>query len=110
MDAKLIDKVSQRPGFQIDHKLKYLEFTGLVPNKLGLLKEIAESLPEGKRKASIREIINYFENAFTEILKDYEGLQEGSQLRNVLEDAFGSLIAKEKEIQMLTDIIKNRRK
>jgi hypothetical protein len=110
MDKVIIEKLITRKNFMKDHNLKYLEFTALVPNKLDMLREIAESLPEGKRKASMKEIIVWFNDAFTEVLKDYEGLQEGSQLRNTLEDAIGSLIAKENEIQMWTDIIKNRKK
>jgi len=108
MDKVIIEKVSKREKFMQDHNLKYLEFTVVVPNKLNMLREIAESLPDGKRKASMKEIITWLNEAFTEILKDYEGLQDGSQLRNTLEDAIGSLIAKEKEIKNLTEIIQIR--
>lgn len=110
MDKVIIEKVSKRENFLKDHNLKYLEFTALLPNKLAMLQEVAESLPEGKRKASTKEIIRWLHEAFTEILKDYEGLQEGSNLRTSLEDAIGSLLAKENEIKMLTDILKNRQK
>lgn len=110
MDKVIIEKVSTREKFMVDHNLKYLEFEASVPNRLNMLREIAMSLPEGKRKAAMNEIIIYFETAFTEILKDFEGLQEGSKLRNTLEDAIGSLIAKEREIKLLTDIISTRKK
>ena len=105
VDKTLIEKLSTRSSFGIDHNLKYLDFEGTVPNKLAMLQEIAESLPEGKRKASMKEIINYFQSSFQEVIKDFAGLQEGSRLRNTLEDAFGSLIAKEKEIETLTEIV-----
>ena len=105
MDDKLIDRVTTRKNFLKDHSMKYLDFEGTVPNKLAMLQEIAESLPEGKRKASMKEIINYFQSSFQEVIKDFAGLQEGSRLRNTLEDAFGSLIAKEKEIETLTEIV-----
>jgi len=108
MDAKIIERVSTRKNFLIDHNMKYLEFEASIPNNLNMLREIANSLPEGKRRASMNEIISYLHLAFTEVLKDFEGLQEGSRLRNTLEDAFGSLIAKEKEIEMWTDIVKKR--
>jgi hypothetical protein len=104
-DKILIEKASTRSSFGIDHNLKYLDFEGTVPNKLAMLREIAESLPEGKRKAVMKEIIEYFHAAFTEVLKDWHGLQEGSKLRNVVDDCVGSLIFKEKEIEILTEII-----
>jgi len=110
MDAKLIDRIATRKTFLIDHNMKYLEFTASIPNNLNMLREIANSLPEGKRRASMTQIIEYINNAFTEVLKDFEGLQEGSHLRNALEDAIGSLVAKEKEIEMWTNIVKSRKK
>ena len=108
VDKVIIEKVSTRPNFLKDHNIKYLEFTALIPNRVAMLREIAQSLPEGKRKASLTEITEYFNEVFTEVLKDYEGLQEGSQLRNTLNNAIGSLIAKEKEIKVLTEIIQIR--
>ena len=108
MDKVIIEKVSQRSSFGIDHNLKYLDFEGSVPNKLNALREIANSLPDGKRKATMNEIIEYFNASFTEVLKDWHGLQEASRLRNIVDDAIGSLVAKEKEIKDLTEIIQIR--
>ena len=105
MDKSLIERASTRSSFGIDHNLKYLHFEGTIPNNLNMLREIANSLPEGKRKASMNEIIAYLNTAWTEVLKDWHGLQEGSKLRNVVDDLAGSLIFKEKEIAMLTEIV-----
>jgi hypothetical protein len=73
-----------------------------------MLREIANSIPDGKRKAAMNEIIEYFHAAFTEVLKDWHGLQEASRLRNIFDDVIGSLVAKEKEIKDLTEIIQIR--
>ena len=109
MDKVIIEKVSTRPNFLKDHNLKYLEFAALCPNRLGKLREIVESLPQGKQRALAGEILEWLNVSFAEILKDYEGLQEGSQLRNTLEDAIGSLIVKEKEIETWMEILTNRK-
>jgi len=93
MDKKIVDMVSQRKDFLKDHSLKYLEFEALVPNKLGFLREIAESLPDGKRKASMIEIIEWIHKSFQEVLNDYQCLQEGSKLRNVLADHVATIKA-----------------
>ena len=104
MDKKIVDMVSQRKDFLKDHSLKYLEFEALVPNKLGFLREIAESLPDGKRRGNMTEIIAYLQNSWQEVLKDYSALQEGSAARNLIEDLTGTLISKESEIKALTDL------
>lgn len=110
MDKVIIEKLTSRPNYLKDHNLKYLEFKALSANRVGKLREIIESLPEGKQKALGREITDWLHQSFTEILKDYDGLQEGSQLRNTLEDAIGSLIFKEKEIELLTQTINDLRR
>lgn len=107
MDKVTLHKLTTRPNFLKDHNLKYLEFTATVPANLTLLKEIAESLPHGKRKAQVTEIITYFHNAWQEVLKDYEALQEGSIARNTIEDLAGSLAMKENEIKTLTELSLN---
>ena len=86
MDKVIAEKVSRRETFMRDHRLKYLEFEALVPNKLARLREAIEALPNGENKSVSREIIFWIRDQFQEVLKDYHALQEGSQLRNVLDD------------------------
>lgn len=93
MDKIIVEKVALRDKFLIDHRLKYLELEALFPNKAGKLREIIESLPNGERKATAREILRWFHEMFQEVLKDYHALHEGSQLRNVLEDYVASIKA-----------------
>jgi len=110
MDKVTLEKLSKRPNFLKDHNLKYLEFKALSQNRVGKLREIIESLPEGKQRALGREIVEWINTGFTEILKDYDGLQEGSHLRNALEDVTASLIFKEKEVELLTQIVNDLRR
>ena len=91
MDKELVEIVSRRKNFIKDHSLKYLEFEGMVPNRLGKLREIVESLPNGKQKATAIEIIDWVHSNFQEVVKDWQALQEGSKLRNVLEDYVGQI-------------------
>lgn len=86
MDNKIVDMISERPDFVKDNSLKYLEFEGLVPNRLGKLLEIVETLPQGKNKATAIEIIDWIHKSFQEVVNDYKCLQEGSKLRNILAD------------------------
>jgi len=84
--------------------LKYLELQASVPENLGKLREIVESLPSGERKAQGRQIIDSLHTVFQEIVKDYEALQEGSQCRNVLEDLAGYIDGKEKECAAMLEL------
>jgi hypothetical protein len=86
MDKVIVEKVYNRENFMKNHELKYIEFKALVPNRLGKLQEIVESLPEGKQRATATEIIAWIHTSFQEVLKDYDALHEGSQLRNLLDD------------------------
>jgi hypothetical protein len=106
MDNVKLQKLVGRPNFLKDHNFKYLEFSVTITERLAILREIGESLPQGKRKASVTEIINYIQTTFNEVLKDYHALQEGSAARNEIEDMAASLIFKEREIAHLTDINK----
>jgi len=108
MDKVIIEKLTTRPNYLKDHNLKYLEFKALVPNKVGKLAEIVESLPEGNQKATAKEIITWLQEAFAEVLKDYDGLQEGSELRNTLEDAIQWISAKDREIAIYESFLKNK--
>jgi hypothetical protein len=86
MDSKIVKMISDRPDFLKDNQLKYLEFEALVPNRLGKLREIVESLPQGKQKASAVEIIDWIHESFQRVVNDWACLQEGSKLRNILAD------------------------
>jgi len=108
MDKVIIHKVTTRPNYLKDHNLKYLEFKALCPNRLGKLREIIESLPEGKQRATATEIITWLHESFTEVLKDYDGLQEGSELRNTLEDAIQWIQAKDREIAIYENLLKQK--
>lgn len=107
MDKVTLHQLTTRPNFLKDHNLKYLEFTATMPANLSILREIGESLPQGKRKDQINEIITYLHNSWQEVLKDYNALQEGSAARNLIEDMAGSLAAKENEIKALTELSQN---
>ena len=84
MDSKIVQMISERPDFLKDNQLKYLEFEGLVPNRLGKLLEIVESMPQGKQKATAIEIIDWVHESFQQVVNDWACLQEGSKLRNIL--------------------------
>jgi len=70
MDKLIIEKVSKRENFLKDHNLKYIELEALFPNRVGKLREIVESLPNGERKAIAGEIITWINTVFEEVLKD----------------------------------------
>jgi hypothetical protein len=91
MDKVIIEKLSNRENFLKDHNDKYLALEALLPNRVGKLREIVESLPNGERKALATEIIDWVHSVCQEVLKDWHGLQEGSKLRNALDDAVQSL-------------------
>lgn len=93
MDNKIVDMITERPDFAKDNSLKYLEFEGLVPNRLGKLLEIVETLPHGKNKAIAIEIIDWIHKSFQEVVNDYKCLQEGSKLRNILADHVATIKA-----------------
>lgn len=104
MDSVTFHKLTTRPNFLKDHNFKYIEFTATIDKNLSILREIAESLPEGKRRGNMTEIIAYLQKSWQEVLKDYSALQEGSAARNLIEDLTGTLISKESEIKALTDL------
>jgi len=90
-DKVIIEKLSKRENFLKDHNSKYLALEALSGNRVGKLREIVESLPNGERKAIATEIIDWIDETLREVVKDWHGLQEGSKLRNALDDAVQSL-------------------
>jgi hypothetical protein len=104
MDKVTLHQLTTRPNFLKDHNLKYLEFSVTIPENIGTLRAIVESLPQGNRKSQGNEILTNLYNYFTEVAKDYNALQEGSAARNLIEDMAGSLATKENEIKALTDL------
>jgi len=69
MDKVTFHQLTTRPNYLKDHNLKYLEFTATIPANLSILKEIAESLPQGKRKEQINEIIQINEEVEVDIIE-----------------------------------------
>lgn len=104
MDKVIIRKLTARPNYLKDHNFKYLALQASIPERLGKLREIVESLPNGERKAQGRLIVDSIHADFQEIVKDYEALQEGSQCRNVLEDLAGYVDGKEKECAAMIEL------
>lgn len=104
MDKVTLQKLKNRPNVLKDHNLKYIEFKAMIPVRLGKLREIIESLPNGERRALATEIITYIHTSFQEVLKDYDALQEGSHARNLISDLVGYIELKDKEAETMTEL------
>lgn len=107
MDKVTLHKLMTRPNYLKDHNLKYLELQTTITSALGKLREIVESLPNGERKATGRACIETIHTVFSEVVKDYDALQEGSACRNLLEYLAGTVSAKEQECQKLLELSQN---
>jgi len=107
MDKVQIRKLITRPNYLKDHNGKYLALEATISRDLAQLREIVESLPQGERKALGRLSIDSIHTVFTEIVKDYDALQEGSACRNLLEDLAGTIERKENECAQMLELTQN---
>lgn len=108
MDAKQAEKASlNKKDWSKDHKLKYIALQHTFAERVGKLREIIESLPQGKQKATATQIIDWLLLIFQDIMKDAKGLEEGSELRNIVANMTGYVSFKEQEANDYLEVIKS---